>query len=96
MRIRNNLAAVSRQLVRQFEEEVEASAEEAAQTMRDGAPVLSGELRDSIEADGGSIFIGADHWRHVNYGTSDTKAQPFVEPGIERGKQRMGRIDLDG
>ena len=94
MRTSSDLRTVQHRLVRQLDEEVEASARDAAAEMRRQAPVDTGELVGSIEQDGGRIAIAAEHWVYVNYGTSDTDAQPFLEPGIERGKQRMARIRL--
>lgn len=99
MRVQNNLPAVRRQLLRQLDDEVQAASEDAAKEMRRGAPVDERELVNSIEAQpAGSgrhgVAIGAKHWRYVNYGTRYMEAQPFVEPGIEAGKQRLRRARL--
>lgn len=52
--------------------------------IRSRVPVRTGQLRDSvIETDDG-ITVGADYAGYVEYGTSDTAPQPFVNPSIDR------------
>lgn len=50
------------------------------------APVDTGRLRASIthEVDGDAVNVGTDveYASYVEYGTSKTKAQPFLEPAI--------------
>ena len=100
MRVRSNLPALRRQLLRKLDAEVEKANEAAAKEMRRGAPVDERELVESIEEQAigparHGITIGAGHWRYVNYGTRHMPAEPFVEPGIEVGKQRLRRARID-
>lgn len=60
---------------------------EAAERMRSSAPVDTGRLRASISAAEGGVAIGADYWKYVEYGTSDTPSKPFVVPTINRLKK---------
>jgi len=69
-----------------------------ADTAKDLAPVLSGELRDSIivstiaigatELTGGGVFVGplasvAIHAVFIEFGTVNTRAQPFMAPAVD-------------
>lgn len=51
------------------------------------APVDTGRLRGSIthEVDGDTAYIGTnvEYAPYVEYGTSKTKAHPFLKPGIQ-------------
>lgn len=51
------------------------------------APVDTGRLRGSIthEVEGDTVYIGTnvEYAPYVEYGTSKTKAQPFLKPGIQ-------------
>jgi HK97 gp10 family phage protein len=69
---------------------VKAQTEDTAQDLRWGAPVLSGDLQESIQEeilnDGltGRAAITARHAEFVIHGTSDTPANDFVTPVIAR------------
>jgi HK97 gp10 family phage protein len=71
---------------------MQAPAEEIAQPVADRfrqlVPVNTGEYRNSIEvvAEGGgraTIVARAPHAPFVEYGTSDTAAQPALRPAID-------------
>lgn len=66
---------------------------EVGDDVRRGAPVDTGELRDSErrEVDGldGTVRVTARHGVFVEHGTSDTPAQPFVGPAAERSRRRF-------
>lgn len=51
-----------------------------------GAPVDTGELRDSVfaEMQGDSLIVGAEagHAAEVELGTSKAPAQPFIRPAV--------------
>lgn len=70
-------------------------AQTLAQEIQDGAPVLSGFLRDSVNVteEGGeiSVNVDAEYAGFVEYGTSTRAAHPFVEPAIERARVNIGR-----
>lgn len=74
---------------------VKAETEEVRDDAKRGAPVLSGELRDSITAEydakklQGRAVATARHAGFVEHGTDDTAAQPFMEPAAERARRRF-------
>jgi HK97 gp10 family phage protein len=62
------------------------------------APVASGALKESVERTpvkhrrnriSGAVVVKSEHALAVEYGTSDTLAQPFFRPAI---RQAMGRM----
>lgn len=82
---------------------VAATAEGAdamVEDMRARVPVLTGQTQDEIEVrDGeqdGTKEVGlfeSDHGPYVEFGTSDTEAQPFVTPAGEAERSRFeGRV----
>lgn len=64
-----------------------AAGDELARDVADEArrivPVDTGRLRDSITTDGGRVFTDAPYAIHVEYGTSDTPAEPFMRPAAD-------------
>lgn len=74
---------------------VKAETEDAADDLRRGTPVLSGELRRSIQAEiarkglGGIAAITAEHATYVIHGTSKQHANDFVTPVIARVRRRF-------
>lgn len=75
------------------EKAVADETEEVTQDMRDGAPFLTGELRDGMqsEVDGlsGKAVSTARHSFAVEGGTSRMPAQPFAQPAAERSRTRF-------
>ena len=59
------------------------TAARVAAAARANAPVLTGELRDSIEVEGTDVVARAAHAPHVELGTVDQAAQPFLSPAVE-------------
>lgn len=79
------------------ERAVADETEEVTQDMRDGAPFLTGELREGMqsEVDGlsGRAVSTARHSTFVENGTSRSPAQPFAGPAAERSRTRFpGRV----
>ncbi len=75
---------------------VQMVAEDLVTGMKAAAPVLTGELQRSIGAvDAGhaamDIVVGAAHGDDVEFGTSDTPAQPFMRPTLHQGEQSLPR-----
>jgi HK97 gp10 family phage protein len=74
---------------------VKAETDETADDMRRGAPFKTGELRESIGSEynaktmTGRASATAKHADFVEHGTSDTPAQPFVEPAAARARRRF-------
>lgn len=76
----------------------EAIADEVAETREDlwqAAPVLSGNLRESIKerlakkALSGTVAITAKYAEYVVRGTEDTRANDFVTPVVEDVRRRF-------
>lgn len=66
---------------------MEAAAERAAEEAKRRAPVVTGELRDSIVLeergdDEWAVVAGAPYAGHVEYGTVYAPAQSFLRPAI--------------
>lgn len=58
-------------------------AEDIAEDTRRSAPVDTGRLKASIEADGNRVNIGGgdvDYAVYVEFGTRNMAAQPFIRP----------------
>lgn len=74
---------------------VKAEAEAARDDMKRGAPVDTGELRDSIQAEYdakkliGRAVATSKHAGFVEHGTDDSPAQPFTAPAAERARRRF-------
>jgi HK97 gp10 family phage protein len=46
-----------------------------------------------MKADAGNLPGGnTTHWRHVEMGTSGTKAQPFLRPAAQQGEQALAQV----
>lgn len=81
-------------------ERTRRSAYLAREVARDMVPVLSGDLKDTIEvfrisanewelnAGGGSV----DYAAAVEFGTYRMSARPYFTPGMEAGRKEMSRI----
>ncbi len=74
---------------------VHDETEEIADDERRAAPELTGELKRGIQAEhkperlSGTVAATARHSSFVEHGTSDTPAQPFVEPAITASRRRF-------
>jgi HK97 gp10 family phage protein len=62
---------------------VEVLGQEVADAARRMVPVDTGALRDSITAERGRVFTDVEYAGPVEYGTSDTEAQPFMRPAAD-------------
>jgi HK97 gp10 family phage protein len=60
-----------------------ALAEDIADAARGFAPVDTGELRDSIQAESDRVTVGAPYAAYVEYGTSHMSAEPFLRPAAD-------------
>jgi HK97 gp10 family phage protein len=56
------------------------ASEVGADAARSYAPVLTGTLRDSIQVDEDGYSSELEYAPFVEFGTSDTAPQPFIEP----------------
>jgi len=63
------------------------------------APVDTGNLRSSIDyevgTDNADVFATANYAEHVEYGTSNMAAQPFLRPAIDGSKNNIIKIFSD-
>ena len=82
-------------------QEVTSAAEECAELARNRAPVLSGELRASIEVQPESelsktVVVGKFYGSFVEFGTHKMAAKPFLTPATETTRPNflaeMGKI----
>jgi HK97 gp10 family phage protein len=55
-----------------------------ADDMRSLAPVLTGELRDSIRETSDGVEVGAGYGVYVEKGTATNAPQPFAAPAVNR------------
>lgn len=58
-------------------------ADDVERTAESLAPVDTGRLRDSIRSEGGRVYTDVEYAGFVEYGTSDTPAQPFMRPAAD-------------
>lgn len=76
---------------------VKGETEETADDVRRGAPVKTGTLRDSVQAEydeaalSGTVAVTARYAKFVENGTDDTPAQPFIVPASEITRKRFPR-----
>jgi HK97 gp10 family phage protein len=74
---------------------VRGETDEARDDARRGAPVKTGTLRDSIQAEydekkiKGRVVATARYAKFVEHGTDDTAAQPFMQPAAEVARRRF-------
>lgn len=89
-----------RERAKQFSDELRTELEQAA---KNGCPVDSGELRESIESavsqspGGFTVEVGtnAEHGPAVEFGSSQTPAKPFLTPLQEVARRRMDQAGLE-
>lgn len=62
---------------------VDVLGQEVAGGAQRMAPVDTGALRDSIFAEHGRVVATVEYAPFVEYGTSDTDAQPFMRPAAD-------------
>ena len=74
---------------------IRAETDDVRDDAKRGAPRLTGELRDSIQAEfdakemRGRAVATSKHAGFVEHGTEDTPAQPFMMPAAERSRRRF-------
>ena len=86
MAMRSNRAAVSRELRREVDKRLTASALLITGNVQRLTPVDTGRLRASMQwlKDGMTVYIGTNVYyaKYVEFPTRHTAAQPFLVPGI--------------
>ena len=98
--LRRRLNALPEVVERAAKQAVQDETLAAAQDMRRGAPVLTGALKDGVQAELGDLaklegraVSTAEHTRWVVNGTSDTPANDFITPAAQRSARRFpGRV----
>lgn len=88
------LKRVARALEQVGQVEADRTAQTTADDMRRRAPVDTGRLRSRIDVRqvGDRVLVGPDGVEYaafVEFGTSDTTAQPFATPAAETTRARM-------
>lgn len=77
----------------QAAEAVRDAAVVTRDTAQKNAPVLTGELRDSIRITGSrltrNVTARAPYAFYVEFGTSDTSPQPYLFPAGDRGEEQL-------
>lgn len=81
--VRVDESALERELRAQVDAELKRAAEAGAEAARRRAPVDTGKLRDSIQANGARFGSDVDYALYVEFGTTDTPAQPYLRPAID-------------
>lgn len=76
-----DLDAISADLVAGMPKAEEAVAEALATLIQNDAPVDTGDLRSSVEADGNEVHIGGSR---APYADEVEENDPFIQPNIER------------
>lgn len=91
------LAALPDQMRAGAEKAVADETQEVTEDMRNSVPVVTGALRDGMQAEvdglSGKAVSTAAHSFAVEGGTSRQPAQPFAQPAAERSRTRFpGRV----
>lgn len=85
----NKLPGISKRVNALATDTARESAELTAMLAKQMVPVDSGDLKESInvtkEGDSYSVAPHTDYDIFVEFGTSDTPAQPYMTPASERG-----------
>lgn len=85
----NRLPGISKRVNNLATDTARESAELTATLAKQMVPVDSGDLKESIRVEqDGDGYVAAPHTDYdifVEYGTSDTPAQPYMTPAAERG-----------
>lgn len=86
----SGIAALSREVDRKLTHPI---TDEVAEDMRRYVPVLTGDLRGTIEPEHGKgygrVWFGGghvDYWSYVEYGTSRMGAQPYARPALYKAR----------
>jgi HK97 gp10 family phage protein len=58
-------------------------------------PVDEGELKESGKYDSQKIEYGTDHAAHVEFGTANMKAQPYLRPAFENNRSELEKLSAD-
>jgi len=99
--LRNRIPQIAAQLNPRVDAAIAAASESIADLARERVPVLSGDLAASIhveesnQSSGYYVVAGdesADYASYVEFGTSDTPAQPFLIPAAEQGRAEVEQI----
>lgn len=87
----NHFARLADQIERAGQEIDRETITEIASDAERRAPRRTGHLASTISAAETGVEVGADYAPYVEYGTSDTAAQPFLTPAAEQG--RSGHVE---
>lgn len=85
---KNRLGAIAAGLRPQLSQVVDKTGFDLEAREKELAAVDTGFMRNSIQYEktgdlSGVVAVGAEYAPYVNYGTSRSPAQPFVEPAVD-------------
>lgn len=86
---RNEFTKFGECIRRKMKNAMRRAARKLARYSREDVPVDTGFLRDSIQASGQSVTVGASYAGFVEFGTVKMAAQPFFWPAVERVRSEM-------
>lgn len=67
----------------------EVAAEHVREHIMANGQVRTGEMLDSVSADGDTVSVGAPYAIYQNYGTRKMAARPFFEPALMQTEEEM-------
>lgn len=82
-RFERKMASLAQTLEQAATKAEQTAALEGAERARRLAPVDSGKLRNGIRADGVAVISTAPHAAMVEFGTTRSAAQPYMQPMAE-------------
>lgn len=91
-RFERKMAAFAQALEQTMAEAEQAAALEGAERARRLAPVDSGELRNGIHAEGAAVVSTAPHATMVEFGTTRSTAQPYMQPMAEEMRREFASM----
>lgn len=80
--------------------QLQLALEQAIREAKALAPVVTGQLRDSIQLiktdDGGYAIIAEDYYQYIASGHGTAKPDPFIEEAIAANLDKIGEAWADG
>ena len=85
----NNINAILSSFHRAADQSVTNTRQKIAEDAKNRAPVVSGDLRDSIQATADGVEVISDHALWVELGTEHMSPQPFLTPSVQDAESDM-------
>jgi HK97 gp10 family phage protein len=88
--VKTNLAgSLAANLQRELDRAVRETAFAIEAEAKQRAPVDTGALRASIQAGADHVAVGMEYGPHVEFGTVEQSAQPFLTPAVEAQREHF-------